>query len=107
MKLTALMEFYYAGQTVRPGQQFECMGETDLRVLTAPDALGGQRARRSDESDQVHATGAGYMASAGSLFPMPEPMQTMAIEPEQADEPTDTDNPQRRRYRRRDMEPEK
>jgi hypothetical protein len=89
MKLTALMEFYYAGQTVRPGQQFECMGETDLRVLTAPDALGGQRAKHSDE------------------------VQTMALEPETTEEPAeqldlvpDTDSPHRRRYRRRDMEPE-
>jgi hypothetical protein len=92
MKLIALVEFYYDGRTLRPGDQFECMGDTDLRVLTAPDALGGQKAKQNVET-------------------VAEPVQTMALEPETTDEPAEqldlvSDNPQRRRYRRRDMEPE-
>jgi hypothetical protein len=97
MKLIALTEFYYDNRSLRPGDEFYCHGETDARVLTAPDGFGGQKARRVD--GQARA-------------PVQPPIAQPALGFVQTDNPESASSqqahesehkPARRKYRRRDL----
>lgn len=50
-KLIALVPVWYDGKERQPGEAFHCHGDTDVRILTAPDVFGGPKARIADDGE--------------------------------------------------------